>query len=66
MPMLNSAIYRKILFSLLTVGSLLLAMPSALAQEYPTFEELSETRAQAHQDRFKTYVLKKLEVYSYA
>ncbi len=34
------------------------------AEDLPTFEELAATRAKAHQDRFKTYVLKKLEVHS--
>lgn len=33
-------------------------------QNYLTFEELASVRTQAHQDRFKTYVLKKLEVHS--
>ena len=35
------------------------------AEEYPTFDELANTRAIAHEDRFKIYVLDKLKVHSY-
>ncbi len=36
----------------------------AAQDNLPTFDELAVTRGQAHQDRFKTFVLKKLEVHS--
>ena len=42
-----------------------LALALACAEEYPTFEELATIRAKAHEERFKIYVLDKLEVHSY-
>ena len=38
---------------------------SLSAVEYPSSEELAKIRALAHENRFKVYVLQKLEVYSY-
>ena len=59
--MRSNIIIRLIIGACLTV---ILAV--TFAQDLPTFEELAVVRAKAHQDRFKTYVLKKLEVHSYA
>ena len=35
------------------------------AEEYPSFDELANIRAMAHEDRFKIYVLDKLKVHSF-
>ena len=51
---------------LLAVGIILAFGHSQLwAEEYPTTDELADIRAKAHEERFKKYVLTKLEVHSY-
>ena len=50
-------------FLVVIISSIIMNVASA-QQNLPTSEELSVIRAKAHQDRFKKYVLQKLEVYS--
>lgn len=51
---------------LLAAGIIVLfGLPQLSAEEYPSNEELAEIRANAHEERFKKYVLTKLEVHSY-
>ena len=48
----------------LLIVACLVSPVTASAEDLPSFSELAVIRAKAHQDRFKTYVLKKLNVHS--
>ena len=63
--MMSATIKRFRGFELFLISVLACVCTNAIAaNEFPTAEELTAVRADAHRDRFKSYVLKKLEVHS--